>query len=91
MPIEWRPTSFLLLSFIAGAEMFEVFFAAALTTALLISFKTTRVMGAIALFVLLCVAPILSSLLLIAVAVGCYYLYGKPKWVGPPWKSPRRD
>jgi hypothetical protein len=75
--------------FIAGAEMFEVFFAFVLTTVLLISFKATRLWGAVALFLLLCVAPILSSLLLIAVAVGCYQLFGKPKWGGPPWKLPR--
>jgi hypothetical protein len=71
--------------------MFEVYFALVLTTALLLAMKATRWMGAVALFVLLCVAPVLSSLLLIAVAVGCYYVYGKPKLGGPPWKNLPRD
>lgn len=69
--------------------MFEVFFAYVVATVLLLSFRTTRLWGTVALFILLCVAPVLSSLLLIAVAVGCYFVFGKPKWDvirrRPPW------
>ena len=71
--------------------MLEVFFAYALATVLLLSFKVTRWMGAVALFVVLCVAPVMSSLLLIAVAVGCYFYFGKPRWRDLPPKLPWRD
>ena len=69
--------------------MFEIFFASVVATVLLLSFRTTRLWGTVALFILLCVAPILSSLLLILVAVACYVVFGKPKWPvirrRPPW------
>lgn len=69
--------------------MLEVFFAYVLATALLLTFKATRWMGAVALFIVLCVAPVLSSLLLILIAVGCYLAFGKPRWDvirrRPPW------
>ena len=71
--------------------MFEIFFAYAVTTALLLAFKATRWMGALALFVLICIAPILSSLALIFVALGCYVLFGKPNLNDLPWKKLRRD
>ena len=66
--------------------MFEVFFAYVLATVLLLSFKATRWMGAVALFIVLCVAPVLSSVLLILVAVGCWFVFGKPRWRGLPRK-----
>jgi hypothetical protein len=69
--------------------MFEVFFAYVVATVLLLSFRTTRLWGTVALFILLCVAPVLSGVLLILVAVGCYFAFGKPKWPvirrRPPW------
>ena len=69
--------------------MLEVTFAYVVATALLLSFKTTRWMGAVGVFIALCVAPILSSLLLILVAVACYFVFGKPRWGvirrRPPW------
>lgn len=71
--------------------MLEVFFAYVLATILLLTFKATRWMGAVALFIVLCVAPVLSSVLLILVAVGCYFVFGKPKWEGFPRKLPWRD
>ena len=71
--------------------MLEVTFAYLLATALLFAFKATRWMGAVALFILLTVSPVLSSLLLILVAVVCYYIYGKPRSVVWPKKLPWRD
>ena len=71
--------------------MLEVFVAYVLATVLLLCFRATRAMGAVALFVVLCVAPVLSSVLLIAVAVGCYFYFGKPGWQGPARKLPWRD
>ena len=71
--------------------MLEVTFAYLLATALLFAFKATRWMGAVALFILLTVAPVVTSLLLIAVAVACYYIYGKPRSVVWPKKLPWRD
>lgn len=71
--------------------MLEVFVAYVLATVLLLSFKVTRWMGAVALFVVLCVAPVLSSVLLIVVAVGCYFVFGKPRWPNLPRKLPWRD
>lgn len=69
--------------------MLEVFWSYAVVTALLLSFKTTRWMGTVALFIALCVAPVLSTMLLIAVAVGAYFAFGKQKWGvvrrRPPW------
>ena len=69
--------------------MFEIFFASVVATVLLLSFRTTRLWGTVALFILLCVAPVLSSLLLILLAVACYFMFGKPKWDvirrRPPW------
>ena len=69
--------------------MLEVFFAYVVVTALLLSFKTTRLIGTVALFIALCVAPIASALLLILVAVAAHYFFGKPKWNvirrRPPW------
>ena len=71
--------------------MLEVTFAYLLATALLFAFKATRWMGAVALFILLSVAPVLSSLLLVLVAVACYYIYGKPRSDAWPRKPPWRD
>ena len=71
--------------------MLEVFFAYVVVTALLLSLKATRWMGTVALFIALCVAPVLSSLLLILVAVACYYIYGKPRSDSWPRKPPWRD
>jgi len=71
--------------------MLEVFFAYVLATVFLLAFKATRWIGAVALFVVLCVAPVFSSLLLILVAVGCYFIFGKPKWQRLPRKLPWRD
>ena len=71
--------------------MLEVTFAYLLATALLFAFKATRWMGAVALFILLTVAPVLSSLLLILVAIACYYVYGKPRSFEWPKKLPWRD
>lgn len=69
--------------------MLEMTFAYIVVTALLLSFKTTRWMGTVALFVALCVAPVLSTLVLVAVAVAGYHFFGKPKWDvirrRPPW------
>ncbi len=69
--------------------MFEIFFAYAVTTALLLAFRATRGMGALALFVLICIAPIFSSVVLILVGVGCYFIFGKPDIRGLSWR--RRD
>ena len=68
--------------------MLEVTFAYLLATAFLFAFKATRWMGAVALFILLTLAPVVTSLLLIAVAVGCYYIYGNPR---SPKKLPWGD
>jgi hypothetical protein len=69
--------------------MLEMTFAYLVATALLLSFKSTRWMGAIAVFLALFAAPVLSSVVLIFVAVGCYFIFGKPRWVvirrRPPW------
>lgn len=70
---------------------FDVFLAYALATAFLLSFRPTRWLGAVALFVVLCVAPVLSSLLLIVIAAGCFFYFGKPKWNDLPRKRPWRD
>jgi uncharacterized membrane protein len=71
--------------------MLEVTFAYVVATALLLSFKTTRWMGAVGVFIALCVAPVLASVVLILVAVACYFLFGKPKWDvirrRPPWSN----
>ena len=71
--------------------MLEVTFAYVVATALLLSFKTTRWRGAVGVFIALCVAPIVSSLVLILVAVGCYLAFGKPRWDvirrRPPWRD----
>jgi hypothetical protein len=71
--------------------MLEVFFAYVVVTVLLLAFKATRWMGAVALFVVLCVAPVMSSLLLILVAVGCYFAFGKQRWDVIRRRSPWRD
>ena len=71
--------------------MLEVFFAYVVVTALLLSLKTTRWMGTVALFIALCVAPVLSSLLLILVAVAAYFAFGKQKWGGMRRRSPWGD
>ena len=60
--------------------MLSTAFAFLVTTIVLLSFKTTRWMGAVGVFILLCVAPVLASLLLILAAVACYFLFGSPSW-----------
>ena len=57
--------------------MRDVTFAYVLATAVLLSFKTTRWMGAIALFILLAVSPVFGSVLLIVAALACHYV---AKW-----------
>ena len=71
--------------------MLTVTFAYLMATALLFLFKSTRWMGAVGLFILLTVAPILSSLLLIVVAVAGYYILWKPRSDVWPRKFPWRD
>ena len=71
--------------------MLSVTFAYLMATALLFMFKSTRWMGAVGLFILLSVAPVLSSLLLILVAVACYYIFWKPRSDVWPRKPPWRD
>jgi len=69
--------------------MLEVTFAYVVATAVLLSFKSTRWMGAVSLFILLNANPVLGSVLLILVAVVCYFIFGKPRWdlirKRPPW------
>lgn len=62
--------------------MLTVTFAFVVVTSLLLAMKSTRWVGAAGVFVLLCVAPVLASLLLIAIAVVCYFLFGTPTWDG---------
>ena len=71
--------------------MLEVTFAYVVATALLLSFKATRWMGAVALFILLSVSPILASVLLILVAVVGHFMFGKPSSAAIPKKLPWRD
>jgi len=71
--------------------MLSVTFAYLVAMGLLLSWKSTRLIGTVALFVMLTVAPVLSSMLLILVAVVCYYIYGKPRSDLWPKKFPWRD
>ena len=61
-----------------GLHMVSTVFAFLVTTIVLLAFKTTRWMGAVALFVLLSVSPVLASLLLILAAVVAYVLLDRP-------------
>ena len=54
--------------------MLEVTFAYVVGTAVLLSFKSTRWMGAVALFILLTASPVLGSVLLILAALGYHYV-----------------
>ena len=68
--------------------MLEVTFAYVVATAILLSFKSTRSMGAVAVFILLCVSPVLASALLILAAVGYHYFAKRRNRVVPkrlPW------
>jgi len=58
--------------------MVSTVFAFLVTTIVLLSFRTTRAAGAVALFVMLSVFPVVSSMLLILTAVVCYYLFERP-------------
>ena len=58
--------------------MVSTVFAFLVTTIVLLAFKTTRWMGAVALFVLLSVSPVLASLLLVLAAVVAYVLFDRP-------------
>jgi hypothetical protein len=71
--------------------MLEVTFAYLLATALLFAFRSTRWMGAVALFILLSVAPVLTSLMLVLVAFVGYHVYGKPRSDVRSRKFPWRD
>ncbi len=61
-----------------GPHMVSTVFAFLVTTIVLLSFRTTRSAGAIALFVMISVFPVVSALLLILTAVVCYFLFGRP-------------
>lgn len=71
--------------------MLTVTFAFVVVTMLLLSMKTTRWAGALGIFIALCVAPVLSSLLLILAAIVSYFLLGAPKWDTIRRKRPWRD
>lgn len=71
--------------------MVSTAFAFLITIIVLLSFKTTRWMGAVGVFILLSVAPVITSLLLISAAVVCYFLFGSPSWDVIRKKLPRRD
>jgi hypothetical protein len=68
-----------------------VFLPGVIASILLLCFPSTRALGAVGVFVLLCVAPVLSGLLLILAAIGGYYIAGKPKFNGISKKLPWRD
>ena len=48
-------------------------------------------MGVVGMFILLCVCPVLSSLLLSLAAVACCFLFGRPRWDLISKGPPRRD
>ena len=60
--------------------MLSLFFATVAVTGLMLSMKSTRSWGTLALFVMLAAAPVVTSLLLIVVAAVACYLFDKPKW-----------
>lgn len=71
--------------------MLSTAFAFLVTIIVLLAFKTTRWMGAVGVFVLLSVAPVITSLLLMMVAVVGYFLLGSPSWDVIRKKLPWRD
>jgi hypothetical protein len=70
--------------------MLEVTFAYIVATAVLLSFKSTRWVGAVALFVFLTASPVLGSVLLIMAALGYHYV-AKRQRRGTPKRLPRDD
>ncbi len=71
--------------------MLSIVFATVAVTGLMLSMKSTRLWGTLALFVMLATAPVLTSLLLIVVAAVACFIFDKPKWESIVRKLPWLD
>lgn len=60
--------------------MFTVLFAATLAVALLLLFRSTRALGAVGVFVLLCLEPIFFSLMLVLCGLAYHFLFREKRY-----------
>jgi len=79
MPNLSRP-SFFFAPISKETSMFTVLFAATLAVVLLLLFNSTRALGAVGVFVLLCLEPIFFSLLLALCALAYHFLFRERRY-----------
>jgi hypothetical protein len=71
--------------------MFEIAFAFVVACAVLMLFRNTRLIGAVGLFILLCISPLFFTLLLLLVGAAYYYFKRRSRFTQNPQRSGDAD